>query len=56
MKNFLIKILVSLGLISVFKGISGQFESHAGTESNNLSQRVCDTMGGKTGGCHKCNR
>ncbi len=56
MKKFLIKILVSLGFLSFFKGVSGQFETHARNESSNTAQSFSDTMGGKTGGCGKCDR
>ena len=55
MKYLLTRFLVALGLVSFFKGTTNHFEAHASEGSSSSSPAACETMGGRTGGCGKCN-
>lgn len=53
-KNFIIKLLITFGVISFFKGTSEDFKVHAREQSGNSAALRSDSgMGGRTGGCGK---
>jgi hypothetical protein len=55
MKLFLTKILVAFGLVSFFKGTFDEFKANASESSSTSATDRSETMGGRTGGCGKCN-
>ena len=56
MKLFLTKILVAFGLVSFFKGTFDEFKANASESSSSAAAADrSETMGGRTGGCGKCN-
>jgi hypothetical protein len=54
MKLFLTKILMVLGIVSFFKGTFGEFKTYASESSSSSTADRSETMGGRTGGCGKC--
>lgn len=55
MKFLLTRVFVTLGFLSFFGGAANHFKAHAKESSAASSAQASDTMGGRTGGCGKCN-
>ncbi len=55
MKLFLTRILVAFGIVSLFKGTFDEFKVYANESSSSAAADRSETMGGRTGGCGKCN-
>lgn len=53
MKILLSRILIALGLVSIFEGTSKQFQVHAKESSGASAQASDSPMGGKCDGCGK---
>lgn len=52
MKNLIIKMLVALGFLSLFKGTTDSFEVYA-AEGSEKSAARSEHIGGRSGGCGK---
>ncbi|HXH29535.1 MAG TPA: hypothetical protein VNJ01_01870 [Bacteriovoracaceae bacterium] len=55
MKSLVARVLIALGFLTFFKGTFSHFEANAKEGSTSSSAGRSDTMGGRSGGCGKCN-